>query len=81
MLMKHLLLPVQLQVKIISLKVLVYLLSCNCCKKVILGLNLLTNFVLDGTVTKVISGNINVVKHARNNNHMSIFAAATIIVL
>ena len=62
-------------------KGLVYLLTCNCCKNVILGLNLLTNFVLDGTITKVISGNINVVKHVWNNNHISIFAAATIIVL
>ena len=56
-------------------KGLVYLLTCNCCKNVILGLNLLTNFVLDGTITKVISGNINVAKQVWNNNHISIFAA------
>ena len=39
-------------------KVLVYLFTCNCCKKKILGSNSLTNFVLDGTIIKAISGNM-----------------------
>ena len=38
------------------------------------------NSVLDGTIIKVIVGNINVVRHVCNNTYMSIFAAATIIV-
>ena len=39
------------------------------------------NSFLDGTVIKVIVGNINVAKHVWDNTYMSIFAAATIIVL
>ena len=55
-------------------KCLAYLLTCNCCKKQYVGQS-------DGTITKVIVGNINVVKHVCNNTYMSIFAAGTIIVL
>ena len=40
-----------------------------------------TNSVLDGTIIKVIVENTSVVKHVYNNTYMSIFAAATIIVL
>ena len=61
-------------------KCLIYLLTCNCCKKQYV-VKLSTNSVLDGTIIKVIVGNINVVKHVYNNTYMSIFAAATIIVL
>ena len=61
-------------------KCLVYLLTCNCCKKQYV-VKLSTNSILDGKILKVIVGNINVVKHVCNNTYMSIFAAATIIVL
>ena len=61
-------------------KCLVYLLTCNCCKKQYV-VKLSTNSILDGKIIKVIVGNINVVKHVCNNTYMSIFAAATIIVL
>ena len=61
-------------------KCLVYLLTCDCCQKQYV-VKLSTNSVLDGTVIKVTVGNINVVKHVCSNTYMSIFAAATIIVL
>ena len=79
MLMKDLLLPAQLLVKLIlSTTSLIVLLTVVKNKT---WVRQSMNSVLDGTFIKVIAGNINVVKHVCNNHYMSIFAAATIIVL
>ena len=86
MLLKQLLLSAQLQRKLINRKFkcndkyLVYRLACNGCKKQYVGQQS-TNSVLDGTIIKVIVGNINGVKRVCQNTYMNNFAAATIILL
>ena len=88
MLMKHLLLPAQLQVKLILLTTNLIVMTNAwfifipvTVVKNNTWVKLLANSVLDETFIKLIVGNINVVKHVWNNTYMSIFAAATIIVL
>ena len=88
MLMKHLLLPAQLQVKLILLTTNLIVMTNAwfifipvTVVKNNTWVKLLANSVLDETIIKLIVGNINVVKHVWNNTYMSIFAAATIIVL
>ena len=79
MLMKDLLLPAHLLVKLIlSTTSLIVLLTVVKNKT---WVRQSMNSVLDVTFIKVIAGNINVVKPVCNNHYMSIFAAATIIVL
>ena len=88
MLMKHLLLPAQLQVKLILLTTNLIVMTNAwfifipvTVVKNNMWVKLLANSVLDETIIELIVGNINVVKHVWNNTYMSIFAAATIIVL
>ena len=88
MLMKHLLLPAQLQVKLILLTTNLIVMTNAwfifipvTVVKNNTWVKLLANSVLDETIIKLIVGNINVVKRVWNNTYMSIFAAATIIVL
>ena len=88
MLMKHLLLPAQLQVKLILLTTNLIVMTNAwfifipvTVVKNNTWVKLLANSVLDETIIELIVGNINVVKHVWNNTYMSIFAAATIIVL
>ena len=86
MLIKHLLFPAHLQVKLVSLTTnLIAMANAWFILEPVTGVKnnmwvkLSTNSILDGTIIKVIVGNINLGKHVCNN--MSFFAAATIIVL
>ena len=88
MLIKHLLFPAHLQVKLVSLTTnLIAMANAWFILEPVTGVKnnmwvkLSTNSILDGTIIKVIVGNINLGKHVCNNTYMSFFAAATIIVL
>ena len=88
MLMKHLLLPAQLQVRLILLAtILIVMTSAWFIFKLVTVAKNITwvkrskNSVLDRAIIKVNLRNINVVKSLCNNTYMSFLAAATIIIL